>query len=204
MSKICVPYKDNNLPNPRYRLYSVTMKKSRLPFWNITPARADDEAIIKKFKGLQNFFVNHYRRKYPADFYLKTISPVDNTHENVKKLDNNTTSVFLGIFIKAAVEINEWKFREEWKIVCATGDLKYDSNSETLNLVSVLDIDNKYKDEFETEASKNKDGKYLFLYINDKEIIPVGEKQGENGNITVKYFSPENTIDDIFDYLFIE
>ena len=200
MSNICVPYKDNHLlSDPKYRLYSVTMKKGRLPFWNIAPARADNEAIIEKFKSIQKYFENHFSRKYPADFYLKTISPVNNTHENVEKLDENTTSVFLGIFLKAFSQIKGWKFRKDWGIICVTGDLEY-INGEPLRLVSIKDVKEKYNDEFTTIAKESNSTKCLFLYIADKEEKEI--PQGESGNITVKWFSPNDTMRDILDCLF--
>jgi hypothetical protein len=108
--------------------------------------------------------------------------------------------VFLGIFLKAVLQITGRKFKEDWEIICATGDLKYNEKDEKLHLVPIGDVPEKYTDEFTAIAEENKDKKCLFLYISDKEEKEI--PQGINGNIIVKWFSPNDAIDDIFDYLF--
>jgi hypothetical protein len=175
-------------------------KKQDLSHWNIAPIRQKNEEIKEKFITLQNYCEDLYRIKYPADFYLKTLSLVNNKPEYVEKLDHDTTSVFLGIFLKAVLQITERKFGEDWEIICATGDLEYDKTDEKLHLVSIADVPNKYTDEFTAIAEENKDKKCLFLYISDKEEKEVS--QGTHGNITVKCFSPDDTIEDIFACLF--
>jgi len=196
-----VPYRDPNLPDPKFRLYSIDMKRrDDLSYWNIMPMPTDNKEIEEKFKSLQNYCESLYRTKYPADFYLKTISKVNNRPEYIKKLDHNTKSVFLGIFLKAVMQITERKLKEDWEIVCATGDLKYYNADEKLCLLPIDDVPKKYNDEFKMIAEENKGRKCLFLYISDKEEKEV--PQGTSGNLTVKWFSPDDTIDDIFDCLY--
>jgi hypothetical protein len=177
------------------------MQKSSLPFWNFLHASWDD-VIKEKTRGLRNYFESHHRIKHPAEFYFRTLKPLqpENEHKYVQKLDCNTTSVFLGVFLKAASQITERKFKEDWEIICATGDLKFDKTDEMLRLVSVDDVKQKYIDEFTAIAEENKGKKCLFLYVSDKEEKKL--PQGTNGNITVKWFSHDNTIDDVLDYLF--
>jgi len=208
MSNIYVPYSSSHVKDEqdinKYLLYLIEMNIGHYN-WSIPLAEKydnenDKEIINNRFKGLQEYFINHYLKNYLFDFHLSTYLS-NGDHENITILTKDTTSIFLGIFLKAAKDIMELKFREDWEMVCATGDLKYSKN-ETLLLTAVEDIDKKFEHKFKKLADENKEKKYLFVYINDKEIKATGEGIGKNGNITVKRFSPNDTIDDILFYLF--
>jgi ankyrin repeat protein len=201
MVKICVPYKDDNLPTPKFRLYSITMnKRYDSSCWNIAPIRQNNEEIKEKFIQLQKYCEENHYENYPADFYLSTIIKVNNKPEYVEKLNHDTTSVFLGIFIKAFSQIKGWKFKEDWRIICATGNLEYNED-EPLHLLPIDNVFNKYNDEFTAIADKKYKGKKsLFLYIS--EIEDKNVPQGTYGDITVKWFSPDNAIEVILNYLF--
>jgi hypothetical protein len=205
MGKLCVPYRDTKLKDPKYRLYSIDMSESYIPIWNFRIPKPNNE-ITKKLKGLQKYFSNRHFKKQRKEFELRTLFPLNNVIEQVSVLDEETTSVFLGIFLKATEEIQGRKLKEDWDIVCATGDLKYDEDEGKLRLLSVDFNKNKYEDEFEktANAETNKGKKYLFLYVGDEEnVVPAGEGQRKNSNITIKRFSPGDTIDDILNYLFL-
>jgi ankyrin repeat protein/DNA replication protein DnaC len=206
MGKLCVPYRDTKLEDPKYQLYSIDIDESHCPSWNFRVSESND-VISKKLKGLQKYFNSRNFEKQRKEFELRTLFPLNNVNKYVEVLDEETTSVFLGIFLKAAEQIQGRKFKEDWDIVCATGDLEYDENDRTLRLLSVKDHKKKYKDEFEktADAETHKRKKYLFLYIGDEDkekILPTGEGQGKHGNITIKRFSPKDTLEELLYELF--
>jgi ankyrin repeat protein len=216
MPELCVPYlsarlaKDKKLPE-RYLLYTVRFDRETKNPWK--PAGTEtDEAAEGKFQGLQEYFEKrHYTHSCPGEFVLRTLNPIEEICPIAEVLDNQTPSVFLGIFLKAVKEIQGREFKNKWDIICATGDLKYDETSGRLNLVSVDDINiekpdekhNKYIGEFLelADAGENKSEKYLFLSIGDTGE-PEREGLGKHGNITVKQFSSNNTVYEVIDFIF--
>ena len=228
MADLYVPYY-NGKPDPefdrdfvaRYLLYSIDVnKEAENNIWtnnNFEYNKSDDtsRAIAEKFKGLQKYFEKrYYTRPCRAEFEIRTwhTYPLKNNscekrHMYIKALNQQTPSVFLGIFLKAAEMFQRQEFKDEWQVICATGDIDYDEMNGKVKLVSVGDIEDKYKGEFLTEADKdeNQGKKYLFLYIGDEEDekkTPEGENLGKNRNITVKRFPPGDTLNAVKMFIF--
>jgi len=216
MANLYVPYHNSSLVSEytedyvaKYLLYSIYIdKNTSLPTWGMLVDYS--EPIADKFKGLQKYFEKrYYARLYPAEFQMESrnlFSPKDKSHMkrpiNIERLDQRTPSVFLGIFLKAAEQIQRQEFREDWDVICATGDIDYNEKDGSLRLVSVDHIEEKYESEFKTEADKNKEKKYLFLYISDDEDVKKRVPEGKNGNITVKCYSPGDTLKEVMKFLF--
>jgi len=227
MADLYVPYY-NGKPNPKfdrdsavgYLVYSIYVDKdAESDIWigrtfEYDKTNDTSKAVAERFKGLQKYFEQYHTRPCRAEFEIRTVNqfPYKNNAQKKKRiyietLNQQTTSVFLGIFLKAAEVFQRQEFSEEWQVICATGDVDYDEKNGTLKLVSVVDIKKKYNGEFLTEANKgeNKEKKYLFLYIsndeNEKKRVPEGENLGKNGNITVKCFPPGDSLQDVMKYL---
>ena len=203
MTILCVPYYNSNVAS-QYRLYSVAFeKKDMLPNWNANGLE-NEQSIAPKFRGLQDYFEKrYYTHKYPGRFQVEALDKHFSAKDKYQiALNEQTPSVFLGLFLKAAEQIQRYEFNSEWQIICVTGDVKYDKETGKMSLVSVSEIDKKFSGEFVSQADNNKQEQYLFLYINENQVVPEGKKQGKHGNITVKQFSPDKKISDIIDYIF--
>ena len=212
MAFFCVPYSDRNISSEseKFKLYSVEArikKNDPFPSWNIEPPVPHCDEIEKKFEGLKEYYWERHNEKCLIYFNLETLSL--SPPKAISKLDARTASVCLGIFLAAEKQLRGREFKEDWKLICITGDVEYDKTNKRIRLESVSDIKNKYKDEFEAIAEKT-DGKCLFLYVSDKTPeengVPDGESLGEKHNITVKHFISDDktTISHIMAYLFMK
>lgn len=225
MAVICVPYKNDKFTKMYeekiagdYLLYLIHVNEERpVLHWTFT-AGESDQKINDRFRNLQAYYKNHHGKntKSQADFYFRTRNDfTDKINKEKKqrpllKLNEDTMSIFLGIYLNAVLQKNNKQFNGYWDLICVTGNLKYDVDNNILTLVPVSNIDKKYHGEFEAEANKigeRKDKeKCLFLYISDKmeESIPPddGKEHGTYKNITVKWFNNKSTIDDIIKFLF--
>ena len=215
MNGLCVPYLNEEFDD-RFHLYTIAADKYPIvKKWNLRHASTNigkiKGIIGDKFGGLQDYFEKQYKtHEYPMEFSLRTLNKFSKDdkeqkkHIYIKKLTNRTTSVFLGIFLKAAEQIWHYKFKDDWKIICVTGDLDYDGEKLKLVPVEDEDIRKKYKDEFLelAENDKNKSKKYLFLYISDKIEEADLVKEGWLDNVTIKRYSSDKAISDIIKYVF--
>jgi ankyrin repeat protein len=203
MTSLCVPYYNSEAAS-KYLLYTVTFeKRDKPPNWNVNGLESDP-ATGKKIRGLQDYFEKrYYSHEYPGKFQMEAENKLLPAKDKfLQVLNEQTPSVFLGLFLKAAQQIQRYEFKSEWQIICATGDIKYDEITGKLSIVSIGEADKKFNGEFMQYADGNKQENYLFIYVSDKITVPEGEKQGKHGNITVKCFSPDNTIEDIIGYVF--
>ena len=212
MGSLYVPYQHTKFDD-RFLLYTIAADKyPGLDDWNLKGSSTNDEKIqeiiVDKFWGLQNFFEKRYKtHKYPMEFSLRTLNLFSKNDKEQKKrirideLTNRTTSVFLGIFLKAAEQIWRYKFKDEWEIICVTGDLDYDG--EQLKLFAVEEIIEKYEGEFLRLAKEkeNREKKYLFLYISDKIKKAELEKEKPD-NVTIMRYSSDKDISDIIKNVF--
>lgn len=203
MTGLCVPYYNSEAAS-KYLLYTVTFeKRDKPPNWNVNGLESD-QITGKKIRGLQDYFEKrYYSHEYPGRFQMEAQNKLLPAKDKfIQVINEQTPSVFLGLFLKAAERIQRYEFKSEWDIVCATGNLEYDEINGALSLIPVGEADKKFDGEFKLYAENNKQENYLFLYINDKEIIPEGENQGIYGNITVKRFTSNDRIADIIQYVF--
>ena len=219
MARLCVPYY-NGKPDSwfdeksvaGYLLYSVDLTNdhdSKIWWGTLFEKDKDDpetaRATASKFKGLQKYFEKrHHTCPCPADFQMRTWNtfPLKDKakkpkHLYLKILNQQTFSVFFGIFLAALHKIQRREFNDGWDIICATGDVDYNEKSGEVIFSPVAGIMDKFSGEFKAEANKYKEKKHLFVYIGDKDEIPAGNGQGENRNITVKRFPPGNTLESI-------
>ena len=186
-----VPFGENN----NFSLYKVSFTEDYSELtWSIPTISGVNPEIREKIENLQGYFEQrHYQKKKGGRF--QGISIANGSH--FEKLTPKTPSVFLGLFLAAAVKIQQRTLESIWSTVTVTGDLNYDHNTGEMKLVDVDDIDLKHK-AVKTYANKHTEGRHLFVYVNSKEQVP----ESANGNIEVKRFSQEDSIFDIMDFVF--
>jgi len=211
MAKLYIPIQDTDL-DEKYLLYSIelTRKTDGTKNWELTPGETDETAA-RKIKEIQVYFEKNYStNSYPVEISIRTMNEFFSkknqvvAHQYFEDMTISTTSAILGIFLKAIEQIPERTYKENWKIVCATGDLEFNVTKKASSLVPIGAVESKYKHEFKTEAEKA-DGKCLFLYISNTDEVNEGDGNEHGvtiGNITVKRFSSDGTIKDVIDYLF--
>jgi len=220
MSSLCVPINNNkderfddNITS-RYLLYTINLNKNTEDIsWGSTAIYHDKVIRKDKFGGLQKYFKKRcYQNTCPALFEIYTYNKFPVNHEKNKedalkteniylgKIGEGTISIFLGIYLKALIEIQRYTIKKDWSMICVTGDIIYDEKTGSLKLSHADKVYDKYKGEFEELALKSNE-KFLFLYISDDKEDSLNHEKNEN--ITVEWFSPkDNTIEDIINYLF--
>jgi len=208
MAKFVVPV---DYETDRYLLYYIDITRSAfLQNWDSLSAIVNPQIIENRFKPLKYYFEKHHNSKLPnISFDLITMNKHPKNNKRLLEIDQTTTSIFLGIFLKAMMEFQGYILKDKWNLICVTGDLEYKSNRLRFN--SVEDIEKKYKgtntvkSEFMELAANTNNDTYLFLYISDKDIINNGDitRNGITiGNITTKRFSTDNSIEEIISFLF--
>ena len=204
MDKLCVPYFNARL-NSEYLLYSIIFERQfDTTDWFCPPN--SDSTVYKKLSNLQDYFEKwHYAGSYPAKVEFEKFVD-DNKAKYIDELNNKTLSVFLGIFLKAAEQIQNLEFKDDWQTICVTGNLEYDKINNKLELISVDDeekeIEKKFNGEFIRLAEDNDTEKHLFLFISNEENILEEEKQKLPKNITIQRFSSNTPIEEIIDFVF--
>ena len=206
MDKLCVPYFNEQI-NSEYLLYSIIFKRQfDTTGWSFIKPLSCDSTFDEKLRGLQNYFEKwHYAGSYPAEFEFEIFDDDrNNNHKFINKLNNETLSVFLGIFLKAAEQIQNLEFKDDWQIICVTGNLEYDEINNKLKLIPVdaEEIKGKFNGKFLEFAKNNEQEKYLFLFISDEENVLEKEKQKMPENITIQQFSSNTPIENIIDFVF--
>jgi len=197
---LCVPYKKEDDTN--YSLFSVIFKDKK-DGWDIPGVNYED--VKEKFTGLRNYFDKQCNTKCYGEFDFEWVKLHSSTKlsPKVEILTERTPSVFLGLFLKAAEHKHNYKFKKKYNMICATGDIEYENKE--LKLQSVSEIPTKYTGDFLTiaKAEENRGEDYLFIYItdNDKEIKAM-KKCEKPDNVTIKHYTTENKIWDIFDDVF--
>jgi len=166
------------------------------------------------FRKIEKYFTETFENAENKEIEILLDEKYENLFKDVKiNLDQNKTSMLLGIFLVAAKEIMKLGFKEDWYSITATGTFKKKESG--LVLEGIEDYkptpekpkNNKYtgfKTYVDEDANK---GKYLYLYINDdKDFAKKINKENKSkniNNIQVEGFSPTNdTLFDILDFVF--
>jgi ankyrin repeat protein len=192
--------------NDVFSLYQVSFTKRPGDNWTILPH--DENAVGRdlighKCRELQDYFeawqgrLNRPDRQNIGGFFgLTTIT----SPPKYPKLNAGTTSVFLGIFLKAVREFKGRRFKDEWASVTVTGDIEYINGN--LQLKAAGAVKSKFNEEF-SEYAKTNPGKHLFLYIDENSSPETYfEPQEERENIQVRRFSTDDPAYDILDFVF--
>ena len=173
------------------------------------------------FRKIEKYFTGTFENAENKEIEILLDEKYENLFKDVKiSLNQDNTSMLLGIFLAAAKEIMKLDFKEDWYSITATGTFK--------NLESGLELEeigdykpmpekpdkytgflNYVKENEDTNENKcPPDKQYLYLYINeDKEFAYETNTENESNiinNIQVKGFSPTtDTLFDILDFVFI-
>jgi len=209
--ELCVPYKKDK----KYLLYSVTYND--IKDWNLDVENKDEEKITKRFDGFNDYFKNQCNpdkcygkfgfKARPAieivkkeDKYL-ILETDKNNDKSIKNLTDDCISILLGIFLRAAEQIQRYKLKKEI-LISVTGAIEYKSGE--LRLLEVQHIVEKYTHKFYNIAEENKNQKFLFIYINNDldENELKKSKKSELDNVTIKRYTTANTIWDIYKEVF--
>ncbi|MCL2804992.1 MAG: ankyrin repeat domain-containing protein [Treponema sp.] len=146
----------------------------------------NDQIVKNKLNALQQYF----QQQCKDNIYGRIINIRAQSGKEVT-LDNNTPSVFLGIFIKAAHEILNRNFKKSWDIIIATGDII--SHDGMINAEAVGSIEEKFES-VKNHAKENLDKKHLFLYVYETSEAPIEPGWHENNNIEVIAFSASDIL----------
>jgi ankyrin repeat protein len=173
-----VPFGNNNV----FSLYKVlfTDDYSQLS-WSISTMSGQSPSIGEKLKNLQRYF----KKETGGDFQAFNYTNEDRSWFD--KVTDLTPSIFLGLFLAAAIKIQQRKLKSSWDTVTVTGDLDYNHTTGEMKLVSVGDITVGDKGKYQAVAdyASKHEGKHLFVYVSDKmEIEP-----GLYNNLEVKVFT---------------
>jgi len=199
MASVCVPYKHSKISS-EYLLYDVVFKDDNVyKRWNVSGI-GSGQKTSKEIENIQGYFEKlYYADIYPGKFAVnaKVENIIDPEYKNNFEVNEQTPSVLLGLFLTAAQHVQRLEFRNDWQVICATGDLKYNNETGRFNLFTVGEIQEKFQQGVRKHAKENNQN-YLFLYISKDKPV----QEGEYGNITVKRFSPDNKIEDILREVF--
>lgn len=150
-----------------------------------------DFRFTTKLNKIKDFY-----KKYLEDDYLKAefqFEGIDNI------LSDKAHSTFLGMLIKINIDVFKQYISDIWASITITGDIEI-SESE-IKLKEVEDVDKKYEGLFKhiKNTDKNLGKKHLFIYVAEREMENIHSAQ-----IELKYFSKNNSIDDVFSLLFVK
>ena len=157
----------------------------------------DNQIIRSKLFALQKYFQQNSETVMSGREI--GIIPLERESGKVATLSTNTTSVFLGVFFKAANEILNRKFKRLWDFIIVTGDINpYDGIIEPK---AVKSIKKKFKG-VKDLVSKYPAKKYLFLYVHESGTVPIEPGWHDNDSIEVKAFSSRDSLITILAFVF--
>jgi ankyrin repeat protein len=180
----------------KFSLYKVIFMPGDGAWTMFNPVVGKTESIAEKFGWMQKYYKTHFPALFSNGEFQLVGKPF------IPTLADSTHSIFLGLFLCAAQNIQRRVFKDR-DGVTVTGDFSYNPDSENVELKAVTEIPEKFE-ALKKYAGENPDGRHLFLYADEKRLssedYPVPE--GLQTNIEVKRFSSENTIFDVLDYVF--
>jgi tetratricopeptide (TPR) repeat protein len=193
-----------------FSLYEVSFDRDEGGDWGIggfggsreDPRKEVGDFISRRFRNLQDYFEVwldnlNVGKNIQGRFNLEDLKT---DAGDAPELNSFTTSVFLGIFLKAVQEFKGRRFKKEWASATISGDIEY--INENLELKEIDDIEKKFN-AFKGWVRKNPNGNHLFLYIDEKDgddtLVP---PDGIYDNIQVKRFTPDDSVYDLARFVF--
>jgi len=217
MSELFILYKNEYLSRDYkedetsgYLLYSIEFANDSiskpLEIRSVLPINID-KVCIDRFYYMQEYFENNSIKEPYGYFTVETYKKYTkkdndlNEHISLKILNKETTSIFLGLFLKAYEILEEHKYSINWNKICITGDIYFENGNIKPNKAE--HIEEKYK-AFIKQTTNYKAGNLLFIYIYDgddmtedklKKICPKPD------NVTIKQFNSEEEIKNVLCFI---
>jgi hypothetical protein len=177
-------------------LYNVFFNPAKkVSKWVIDSSVILEGSIFEKLlRKVERYFTKTYKDASSMKIYIKYLGK-----GNPLNVSDSKTSVMLGIFLAAAIEIAGLRVKNDWQSITATGTFAPDTDG-NLSLEKIEVPEKKFKAFEEYADNHDPKGKHhLFLYIDDDKDL---EKFNDNRK-RVKSFDPlKDTLFDILDYVF--